>query len=87
MWFWVKSSERLYGHIIFPTISPKTTQNVWKQKFVNHTKKILDNLSGQQEIDLVNEFAKPVSAEALKSITGLTNMTWPSHICKTSDRL
>ena len=63
-------------HIIFPTVSPKTTQNVWKQKFIVHTKKILDNLSDQQEIDLVNEFAKPVSAEALKSITGLTNMTW-----------
>ena len=63
-------------HIIFPTISPRTTQNVWKQKFIEHTKKILDNLSDQQEIDLVNEFAKPVSAEALKSITGLTNMTW-----------
>ena len=63
-------------HIIFPTTSPKTTQNVWKQKFISHTKTILDNLSGQQEIDLVNEFAKPVSAEALKSITGLTNMTW-----------
>ena len=63
-------------HIIFPTVSPKTTQNVWKQKFIDHTKKILDNLSDQQEIDLVNEFAKPVSAEALKSITGLTNMTW-----------
>ena len=42
-------------HIIFPTTSPKTTQNVWKQKFVNHTKKILDNLSGQQEIDLVSQ--------------------------------
>ena len=63
-------------HIIFPTVSPKTTQNVWKQKFMDHTKKILDNLSDQQEIDLVNEFAKPVSAEALKSITGLTNMAW-----------
>tara|TARA_B100000963_G_scaffold200685_1_gene174809 strand:+ start:498 stop:1649 length:1152 start_codon:yes stop_codon:yes gene_type:complete len=63
-------------HVIFPTVSPKTTQNVWKQKFVDHTKKILNNLSKKQEIDLVNEFAKPVSAEALKSITGLTNMTW-----------
>ena len=62
--------------VIFPTVSPKTTQNIWKQKFINHTKKILDNLSSQQEIDLVNEFAKPVSAEALKSITGLTNMAW-----------
>ena len=63
-------------HIIFPTVSPKTTQNVWKQKFIDHTKEILDSLSDQQEIDLVNEFAKPVSAEALKIITGLTNMTW-----------
>ena len=63
-------------HIIFPTVSPKTTQNVWKQKFIDHTKEILDSLAYQQEIDLVNEFAKPVSAEALKIITGLTNMTW-----------
>ena len=63
-------------HIIFPTVSPKTTQNVWKQKFIDHTKEILDSLSYQQKIDLVNEFAKPVSAEALKIITGLTNMTW-----------
>ncbi len=63
-------------HIIFPTVSPKTTQNVWKQKFIDHTKGILDSLSDHREIDLVNEFAKPVSAEALKIITGLTNMTW-----------
>ena len=63
-------------YIIFPTVSPKTTQNVWKQKFIDHTNQILDNLSDQREIDLVNEFAKPVSAEALKSITGLTNMAW-----------
>ena len=63
-------------HIIFPTVSPKTTQNVWKQKFIDHTKEILDSLSDQRGIDLVNEFAKPVSAEALKIITGLTNMTW-----------
>ena len=63
-------------YIIFPTVSPKTTQNVWKQKFIYHTNLILNNLSNQREIDLLNEFAKPVSAEALKSITGLTNMAW-----------
>ena len=61
---------------IFPTVSPKTTQKVWKQKFIDHTKSILDNLSDQDLIDVVNEFAKPVSAQALKSVTGLTNMTW-----------
>ena len=61
---------------IFPTVSPKTTQKVWKQKFIDHTKLILDSLSDQDLIDVVNEFAKPVSAQALKSVTGLTNMTW-----------
>ena len=61
---------------IFPTVSPKTTQKVWKQKFVDHTKSILESLSDQELIDVVNEFAKPVSAQALKSVTGLTNMTW-----------
>ena len=61
---------------IFPTVSPKTAQKVWKQKFIDHTKSILDNLSEQDLIDVVNEFAKPVSAQALKSVTGLTNMTW-----------
>ena len=62
--------------IIFPTVSPKTTQNIWKEKFIEHTSLILYNLSDKQEIDIVNEFAKPVAAEALKSITGLTNMAW-----------
>ncbi len=61
---------------IFPTVSPKTTQKVWKQKFIDHTKSILESLSDQDLIDVVNEFAKPVSAQALKSVTGLTNMTW-----------
>ena len=61
---------------IFPTVSPKTAQKVWKQKFVDHTKSILESLSDQNLLDVVNEFAKPVSAQALKSVTGLTNMTW-----------
>ena len=61
---------------IFPTVSPKTAQKVWKQKFIDHTKSILESLSDQDLIDVVNEFAKPVSAQALKSVTGLTNMTW-----------
>ena len=61
---------------IFPTVSPKTAQKVWKQKFIDHTKSILESLSDQDLLDVVNEFAKPVSAQALKSVTGLTNMTW-----------
>ena len=37
---------------------------------------ILDRIAGQADIDVVNDFAMPVSAEALKSVTGLTNMDW-----------
>ena len=48
---------------IFPTVSPKTTQKVWKQKFIDHTKSILDSLSDQDLIDVVNEFAEQVARD------------------------
>jgi len=60
--------------IVFPTVSPKTTQLIWKKKFIESVDRILDKLVAQTGGDLVNEFAMPLSAEALKSITGLTNM-------------
>ena len=66
-------SER---HAIFPTVSPKTVRDVWKAEFVRQTHDILDRIAGQADIDVVNDFAMPVSAEALKSVTGLTNMDW-----------
>ena len=60
--------------MIFPTVSPRTVRDVWKAQFEAATTKILDNLASQQSADLVRDFAMPVSAEALKAITGLTNM-------------
>ncbi|MYM54833.1 cytochrome P450 [Thalassovita mangrovi] len=61
---------------IFPTVSPKTVKNVWKAQFETATARALDRLAGQDRADLVKDFAMEVSAEALKSITGLTNMDW-----------
>lgn len=59
---------------IFPSVSPKTVKTVWKTQFEHDTDRILHGLASQQGGDLVTDFAMPVSAEALKAITGLTNM-------------
>jgi cytochrome P450 len=59
---------------IFPSVSPKTVKNVWKEKFQQTTDRILADLASRKSCDLVTDFAMPVSAEALKAITGLTDM-------------
>ena len=62
-------------HAIFPTVSPKLSVMCGRPSLTpNHD--ILDRIAGQADIDVVNDFAMPVSAEALKSVTGLTNMDW-----------
>ena len=63
-------------HAIFPTISPKTVRDVWTSQFTYQTQAILDRIAGLREFNVVNDFAMPVSAEALKTVTGLTNMDW-----------
>lgn len=60
---------------IFPSVSPKTVRDVWRAQFETHTERILDQIVQRGEADLVADFAMPVSAEALKAITGLTNMS------------
>lgn len=61
---------------IFPTVSPKTVQNVWKSKFEAATSDILSRLHPRGTADVVADIARPISGEALKAMTGLTNMTW-----------
>ena len=61
---------------IFPTVSPKTVQNVWKNAFQQATITVLDRIAPNTITDLVTDFAMPVSAEALKEMTGLVNMSW-----------
>lgn len=59
---------------IFPTVSPRTVRDVWKTQFEMATRDVLDRIAPAGQGDLVRDFALPVSAEALKAITGLTNM-------------
>ena len=61
---------------IFPTVSPKTVQNVWRKAFQRATTAVLDGIMPNSTSDLVTDFAMPVSAEALKAMTGLVNMSW-----------
>ena len=59
---------------IFPSISPKTTKLIWREKFDEAADDILSTLEKKSGGDLVKEYAMPLSAEALKVVTGLTNM-------------
>jgi len=59
---------------IFPTVSPKTVRDVWRGEFERHADRILDEIAPRGKADLVADYALPLSAEALKAITGLTNM-------------
>lgn len=68
------AAHALERKMIFPTISPRTVRDVWKAQFEAATTRILDELAPKGAGDIVADFALPVSAEALKAITGLTNM-------------
>ncbi|MGI3184491.1 cytochrome P450 [Nioella aestuarii] len=61
---------------VFPTVSPKTVRDVWTAQFRARTAEVLDRIAPLGSCDLVKEFALPVSGEALKAITGLTNMSY-----------
>ncbi len=60
----------------FPAFSPRTVRDSWTAEFRAQTQRVLDALAPLGSADLVADYAMPVSAEALKVITGLTNMDW-----------
>lgn len=60
--------------ILFPALSPRTVRDVWLPAFTAAATRILDDLAPRGACDMVRDYAMPVSAEALKLITGLTNM-------------
>lgn len=60
--------------MIFPTVSPKTVRDHWTAQFQKDADRILDELQPQGAADLCPTYALRLSAQALKAITGLTNM-------------
>ena len=70
-------AHRAERRIAFPALSPRTVRRVWAQKFEEAADRILDGLMSQSRCNLVTAYAMPVCGEALKVITGLTEM--PTH--------
>ena len=60
---------------IFKTISPKTSRDHWKNKFETIADDIIDKIKELKSGDLLTLYARELSAECLKLVTGLTNMT------------
>lgn len=61
---------------MFPTISPRTARDIWTDRFRTHARSLLQALKPQGQADLLDSFARPLSGEALKDLTGLTHVHW-----------
>lgn len=61
---------------IFPTVSPRTVRDQWCGKFQTKCDEIIAGILPAKRADLVSAFAMPVSGEALKILTGLTNCSF-----------
>jgi len=69
-------AHMLERRAVFPSFSPKTVRDSWRSQFIKSTSEILNRIESFRKADIVKDFAMPVSAEALKVVTGLTNMSW-----------
>jgi cytochrome P450 len=67
------TSER---KVILPAMSPKTVTVIWTAAFQAHADRILRALAPRGGADLCVDFALPLSAECLKEMTGLTNISY-----------
>jgi cytochrome P450 len=60
---------------ILPSVSPRAVKETWVAQFKTDTALLLEELADRPNLDIVKDFAMPVSANALRHITGLTQMT------------
>src|SRR6266404_4786683 len=59
---------------MFPAVSPRTVRDTLIRHFKAHADRILDELAPAASADLCKAFARPLSAECLKHVTGLTSL-------------
>ncbi len=62
--------------VYYPAIAPSAVREVWAAQFEGHAERILSALAPAGHADIVPAYAMPLSAEALKSMTGLTNTAY-----------
>jgi len=60
--------------IVFPALGPKSVRSHLRAAFEASADRVIEQLASRGRCDLVRDFAMPVSGEALKAITGLTEM-------------
>ena len=70
------AAHREERFVYYPAISPRTVETTWAQQFASLAEAVLDKLVPVGGGDLVAEYATAVSGEALKAMTGLTNITY-----------
>ncbi|WP_415920373.1 cytochrome P450 [Tateyamaria sp. SN6-1] len=59
---------------LFPALSPRTVRDVLAPQFHDIVQGHIDRLRPRGTCDLVTDYAMPVAADALRLMTGLTNM-------------
>lgn len=59
---------------IYPSMSPRTVASVWLSQFSADAQRLIDGMASQLSADLFWSYAMPLSADALRAMTGLTNM-------------
>lgn len=60
---------------MFPAVSPPTVRDYWRSKFASYAVQLLDDLEAGMTVDLISEYAMPLSANALRELTGLLCLT------------
>jgi len=60
--------------VYYPTISPRKVEQVWSALFEQLADAVLDDFEDSGSVDLVPDYATAVSGEALKAVTGLTQV-------------
>ena len=62
--------------LMLAALGPQPVRAHWEPIFRADAQRVLDALAPQRQADLVPDYAMPVSAHALRALTGLVNMRW-----------
>lgn len=62
--------------VFFPAVSPRAVANRWIERFRQIVAAALDEIAPRGGCDLIADYAMPVAGEALKSLTGLNDVSW-----------
>ena len=60
---------------MMPTVSPRVVKEHWREVFADRIGTVLRALAPKGAADFCSEYAMPASGEALKALTGLTQIT------------